>query len=135
MRRSFVLFVLVALAACLLGQIAPPATLAANPNVGYVDFGFGSAPGSAPTADKPQSKLWYNDGAWWAVMFNTGDSIYHIYRLTWPNQWVDTGTLADNRPLAHADCLWDGTHLYIATTLSNVETNAPNEGRLYRYSY
>src|SRR3954463_16005120 len=127
MRRSFVMFALVALAACLLTQIAPPATLAPNPNVGYVDFGFGSAPGSAPTADKPQSKLWFNDGAWWAVMFKTADSMYHIYRLTWPDQWVDTGTLVDDRPLAHADCLWDGTHLYVATTLSSNETSNPNQ--------
>jgi hypothetical protein len=135
MRRSIGILTAVVLAAGLLSQIAPPATLAANPNVGYVDFGFGSAPGSAPTADKPQSKLWFNDGAWWAVMFKTGDSTYHIYRLTWPDKWIDTGTLVDDRPLAHADCLWDGTHLYIATTLSNVETNAANQGRLYRYSY
>jgi hypothetical protein len=135
MRRLIGMLMVVMLAAGLLSQISPPATLAANPNVGYVDFGFGSAPGSAPTADKPQSKLWFNDGAWWAVMFKTGDSTYHIYRLTWPDQWVDTGARVDDRPLAHADCLWDGTHLYIATTLSNVETNAANQGRLYRYSY
>ena len=68
-------------------------------------------------------------------MFNTADNTYHIYRLTWPDQWVSTGALVMIAPLAHADCLWDGTHLYIATTLSNVETNAANEGRLYRYSY
>src|SRR3954471_17191538 len=91
MRRSIGILTAVILAACLLGQLAPPATLAANPNVGYVDFGFGDAPGSAVTADKPQSKLWFNDGAWWAVMFNSGASTYHIYRLTWPDQWVDTG--------------------------------------------
>jgi len=135
MRRSIGMLMIIALAASLLSQISPPTTLAANPNVGYVDFGFGSAPGSAPTADKPQSKLWFNDGAWWAVMFKTGDNKYHIYRLIWPDQWADTGALVDDRPLSHADCLWDGTHLYIATTLSNVETNAANEGRLYRYSY
>jgi hypothetical protein len=135
MRRSIGMLMAVMLAAGLLSQISPPATLAAGPNVGYLDDVFGDAPGSAPTADKPQSKLWFNDGAWWAVMFNAGDSKYHIYRLTWPDKWLPTATLVDDRPLAHADCLWDGTHLYIATTLSNVETNAANEGRLYRYSY
>ncbi len=135
MRRSIGVLTIVMFVAVLLGQIHPQSTLAANPNVGYPDDPFGNLPGSAPTADKPQSKLWFNDGAWWSVMFNTGDSTYHIYRLTWPNKWVPTATLADDRPLAHADCLWDGTHLYIATTLSNVETNAANQGRLYRYSY
>ena len=24
--------------------------------------------GPAPTEDKPQSTLWWNDGAWWALM-------------------------------------------------------------------
>ena len=132
MRRSFAILMAVLLAVCVLSQLSPPATLAANQNVGYVDDAFGSLAGSAPTADKPQSKLWFNDGAWWSVMFNTGDTTYHIYRLTWPDTWVLTAAVADDRPLAHADCLWDGTHLYIATTLSNVETNAANEGRLYR---
>ena len=47
MRRSFALFVMVALAACMLGQISPPATLAANPNIGYVDFGFGKGIGES----------------------------------------------------------------------------------------
>jgi hypothetical protein len=132
MRRSFALFVVVALAACLLGQIAPPATLAANPNVGYVDFGFGSAPGTDPTADKPQSKLWWNDGVWWAVMYNQPAAQWHIYQLNWPNQWIDTGTLVDTRPTSRADALWDGTHLYIA---SLVRFSASNQALLSRYSY
>src|SRR4051812_16262451 len=80
MRRLIGMLMVVALAAGLLSQISPPATLAANPNVGYVDDAFGdssgSPPGSAPTADKPQSKLWWNDGAWWAVMFKLDDNKY-----------------------------------------------------------
>ncbi len=33
---------------------------------GYRDFNYGSTVFEAPTADKPQSKLWWNDGIWWA---------------------------------------------------------------------
>jgi hypothetical protein len=135
MKRSSIVSMAIVFVVCLLFTTVPVPSLAANPNVGYVDFSFGSAPGGAPTADKPQSKLWFNDGVWWAVMFKTGGNTYHIYRLNWPNQWVDTGVVVDDRPLAHADCLWDGTHLYVASTLSNVETSATNQGRLYRYSY
>jgi Big-like domain-containing protein len=132
MRRSIGMLIAVALAACLLGQVAPPAALAANPNVGYVDFGFGSAPGSDPTADKPQSKLWWNDGTWWAVMFNQAAGDWHIYQLSWPEQWIDTGTLVDTRPNSRADALWDGAKLYIA---SLVRFSSSNQALLSRYSY
>ncbi|HEU5103757.1 MAG TPA: hypothetical protein VFU22_32295, partial [Roseiflexaceae bacterium] len=30
---------------------------------GYSDFSHAGV--GLPTADKPQSKLWYNDGRWW----------------------------------------------------------------------
>jgi methionine-rich copper-binding protein CopC len=122
----------VMLAVGLLSQIAPPATLAANPNVGYVDFGFGSAPGSDPTADKPQSKLWWNDGAWWAVMYNQTAGEWHIYQLNWPSQWIDTNTVVDTRPTSRADALWDGSKLYIA---SLVRLSSSNQALLRRYSY
>src|SRR5690242_6040178 len=102
MRRTLGILAVMLLAAGLLGQIPSPAALAANPNVGFADFEVGSAAGSAPNAGKPQSQLWWNDGAWWSVVFNLGDNTYHIYRLTWPDQWVDTGTPVDNRPLAHS---------------------------------
>ncbi|HEU5098809.1 MAG TPA: Ig-like domain-containing protein [Roseiflexaceae bacterium] len=132
MRRSIWILTAILLAVCLLGQVSPEATLAANPNVGYVDFSFGSAPGADPTADKPQSKLWWNDGIWWAVMFNESAGEWHIYQLSWPSQWIDTGTLVDTRPTSRADALWDGTKLYIA---SLVRLDASNVAQLLRYSY
>jgi hypothetical protein len=132
MRRSIGMLMLIMLAAGLLSQISPPATLAANPNVGYIDDAFGSAPGADPTADKPQSKLWWNDGAWWAVMYNQTAGQWHIYQLSWPDQWIDTSTLVDTRPTSRADCLWDGTHLYIA---SLVRFSSSNQALLSRYSY
>jgi len=122
----------VVLAVGLLSQVAPPRTLAANPNVGYVDNPFGSAPGADPTADKPQSKLWWNDGAWWAVMFNQTANKWHIYQLSWPDTWNDTNTVVDTRPTSRADALWDGTKLYIA---SLVRFDAANTALLSRYSY
>jgi hypothetical protein len=109
-----------------------PVALAANPDIGFVDFKFSSSAGSDPTADKPQSKLWHNDGYWWAVMIADGASSWHIFRLDWPDQWVDTGVAVDERPTSRADVLWDGSKLYIA---SLVRFNSVNQGRLYRYSY
>ena len=46
-----------------LGPIARPVQGAGD--VGYQD---GSYSGSAVTGREPQSKLWFNDGSWWASM-------------------------------------------------------------------
>ena len=75
----------------------PRATQAAATPAGYKDGLFGSATGDDPTADKPQSKLWHNNGFWWAVMFNQSAGNWRIYKLSWPSTWVDTGTVVDTR--------------------------------------
>lgn len=95
-----------------------------------------------PTSDKPQSKLWWNDGSWWADMWTSGSG-WHIYRLDRSSKtWVDTGLRNDNRTNTLADTLWDGTHLYIASHVVAVTrdgTPAPSvsgqPAMLYRYSY
>lgn len=95
-----------------------------------------------PTSDKPQSKLWWNDGSWWAYMWVTGTGwqIERLNRST--HQWVDTGVLVDTRASTLGDTLWDGAHLYIssqvATISSDTSTKVSQSGqpaRLYRYSY
>ncbi|MBT2519694.1 PKD domain-containing protein [Arthrobacter sp. ISL-28] len=89
-----------------------------------------------PTADKPQSKLWWNDGSWWANMWKTGSgwSIYRLDRGT--ATWVDTGVRSDSRGTASSDTLWDGTHLYIASNaVTSGNSTAGQRALLYRYSY
>ena len=110
-------------------------------DVGYRDFSY-SAPGvSAPTGEKPQSKLWYNDGLWWGVLFNKPTDAYHIYRFDWATQtWSDTGILVDTRDSSKADTLWDGTHLYIVSAVmiginSTDPTTSADSARLLRFSY
>ena len=39
----------------------------------------GSCP-AGPTAAKTQSKLWFNDGAWWGIFFDGSSEEYRIYR-------------------------------------------------------
>jgi len=112
----------------------------ANPN-GYQGRPFKYTPTvQTPTGEKPQSKLWYNDGRWWGDLFNTSDGKYHIYWLNLTTQtWIDSGTILDTRPQTKADCLWTGTRLYVASgggsDLSGSGTPAPLEANLYRYSY
>jgi PKD repeat protein len=117
------------------------ATPAAAADIGFRDFQFGSSCNSTPTGEKPESKLWWNDGIWWGSLCAT-DNHYHIFRLNLANQtWVDTGTMLDDRPTTKADTLWDDTNkkLYVAShvfTTSGAPTSTQSSwGRLYRYSY
>jgi len=113
-------------------------------DVGYIDFSFfyrpsgGAGPDTilTPTGEKPQSKLWFNDGRWWADLFSSAAGAYHIYTLDRAAQrWVDTGTALDSRPRTKADCLWDGLHLYVVSGGGLESTGADLDARLYRYSY
>ncbi|TLM74534.1 hypothetical protein [Pseudarthrobacter sp. NamB4] len=97
--------------------------------------------GNPPTEDKPQSKLWWNDGSWWADMWTaSGWRIHKLDRSS--KQWVDTGVQIDSRANTLADTLWDGTHLYIASHVVTVSTEdgpkasrPDSPARLYKYSY
>jgi hypothetical protein len=100
-------------------------------DVGFRDFSFGSADsaGDRITASKPESKLWYNDGIWWATLFTTTTGAHHIHALDPVTQtWIDTGVLVDPRDSSRQDVLWDGEKLYMAS-------RAGVHNRLYRYSY
>lgn len=117
-RRLSVLLLLLAGVVPVLGPGPAYATSApgAAP-VTYRDFGFSSA--SAPTADKPQSKLWRADGAWWALMLSPTDNAVHIFELRADHTWRDTGTVVDDRYNSTGDALWDGTRLYVASRTGN----------------
>src|SRR5262245_3960942 len=94
-----------------------PVTTAAG-DIGYRDQTFPANPNYsefAPTGEKPQSKLWFNGGRWWADMVHS-DSKYYIFYLDLNTQtWVKTDTPLDDRIQTQADCLWDGTHLYVVS--------------------
>lgn len=115
---------------------------APNADVGFVDFSYGLTTANDPTGEKPESKLWWNDGFWWGSLFDTTSNTYHIFRLNWGSQtWEDTGIELDNRPTTKADTLWDQANqkLYVASHISKdpaTVSGDPNDaGRLYRYSY
>ena len=105
-------------------------------DVGFEGPSYSGADGS-PTESKPQSKVWWNDGSWWACMWDASAQSFMIHRLERPAQtWVDTGTAVDNRFKSHSDCLWDGTKLYIACHSFTSGTGTGGHPlQLYRYSY
>jgi hypothetical protein len=135
--RAALLGLLVAFAVAL--PCASPAS-AATGDVGFPGPSTSGA-GTAPTGEKPESKLWFNDGRWWATMYHAASGTYHIWwldRSASPEAWVDTGVVVDDRPKSRADTLWDGRHLYVASALfaaSNTSAASGNPTRLYRFSY
>lgn len=107
-------------------------------DIGYVGPST-SGDGSAATGEKPESKLWWNDGVWWAALFDTVSQTHRIFWLDRSTEtWVNTGTMIDNRPKTRSDTVWDGTHLYVASHVrasSSTSAASGNPARLYRYSY
>ncbi|MBD0282193.1 MAG: DNRLRE domain-containing protein [Thermoleophilaceae bacterium] len=124
-----------------LASSAHTSAVTASGSVGYRGPSTAGA-GVGPTGSKPESKLWWNDGAWWASMWAGSGSGqgFHIFRLDLATQrWIDTGVQLDDRAGTRADVLWDGTHLYVASHVFSTcgcSTSSPGKpSRLYRYSY
>jgi hypothetical protein len=92
----------------------PAAAEAANIGVDGPDFVAGVS--GSPSGYKGESKLWFNDGIWWASMFDSTSSAYHIFKHDRSTQaWTDTGVETDNRDSSRQDTLWDGTHLWVSS--------------------
>jgi Big-like domain-containing protein/fibronectin type III domain protein len=108
------LAIAVLVAAALLGVVRAGA---ARADVGVRDFSYTDVNGvQTPTEDKPQSKLWFQDGSWWGLLYSTVEHATVIERLDASTQtWVDTGTVVDSRPTARGDVLWDGQKLYVVS--------------------
>jgi len=109
---------------------------------GYKTISSSGAGNGEVTGEKPESKMWFNDGFWWAVLWDNQALSHHIFRFDLPTQdWVDTGTAVDNRTSSKSDVLWNQStnKLYVVshkfTTTALPDANAANRGRLYRYSY
>jgi hypothetical protein len=95
----------------------------------YRGFSYGASFAGNATNDKPQSKVWWNDGSWWSLMLDPTDSQVQVFELMPDHTWRPTGTVVDNRPDSTGDALWDGTKLYVASR------QASSPLRVVRFSY
>jgi len=120
----------------LIGLLAPVGLAAAD--VGYQDQSF-SGTGTPTGTKRAESVLWWNDGSWWADMWDATSGEFHIFRLDVTSQkWIDTGVPIDTRSNTHADVLWDGTHLYVASHAFVSDEQSAVSGTpsyLFRFSY
>ncbi len=135
-RRWSALFLALAV---LLGVFAGvPAASAATGDVGYEGPSH-SGTGTPTGTKRSESVLWFNDGKWWGNMWDTSTSDFYIFYLRTSDQtWIRTGTKVDTRSNTHADVLWDGSKLYIAShqfVNDGLPAVSGYPGKLYRYSY
>jgi Ca2+-binding RTX toxin-like protein len=125
--------------ALLCGAAALVLPAIARADIGIQGPAYPVGTSGSPTTSKPESKLWWNDGFWWAVMFRSGE--YRIFRLNLRAQtWSDTGVVVDTRDSTRQDVLSTGSKLFIAShkyvpVTNNTVPGANDEMRLLRFSY
>ncbi len=135
------------LAVGIVGVIPAAAVSPAVPGPGFTDFVYkpdadGSG-GDDVTSYRNQSKLWFNDGRWWAILFDktgpAGNGTYRIQSFNMATQaWTtsNTATQVDSRNRSNADALWDGTNLYVVSSHDHGRNWAANgDLRVYKYTY
>jgi hypothetical protein len=134
------------LSAGLAAILAAGTVLASTPvTVGYRDHTYGGG-AFRPSGDKPQSKLWYTDGSWFAGMFlfstaPTAKSEYRIYRHDGAHSWTVTPTVVDTRDTSHADYLWhEASDTLYAISVPQIPNAVPalavDDGiKVFKYTY
>lgn len=140
-QRAFARVALAGLSTALALVFSAPALEAQSPSdTGYIGPSHGGL--SAPTGEKPESKLWYVGDHWWADLVNPEMRQHHIYRFNRDTfEWIDTGVALDPRVNARSDVLWDeqSGRLYVVShvfTTNAAPTSAENNwAYLYRYHY
>jgi hypothetical protein len=110
---------------------------AAQAASGVQDYSYeGAKQPTAPSGEKPQSKLWFNDGSWWGWMWSTSTGAFDVQRFdVATGSWIDSGVAVETRPKALGDVLWDGTHLYALSAIRQGGSASDTSVRLYRLSY
>ena len=104
-------------AALVVPPLGPGGAAQAATDVGYRDFSYSGV--TAPTGQKPESKLWYTaDGTWWGSLFNATTKRFEIYKFSRATQtWSATGVVVDERRQTEADARYDAAQgkLYIVS--------------------
>jgi len=84
---------------------------------------FATVPAS--TGEKPQSKIWYHDNSYWAILQGPGGvQFYEKVGSSWQAKTFANAILT---AAGNADVKWNGTHLFVLVYAPTV--------RLYKYTY
>lgn len=83
----------------------------------------------AATESKQQSKVWFHDGAWWAVMNHEVDDSMRVFELLPDHSWRVTNAVVTDGATSSIDALSDGGALRV------LYQGSRNELRLMRLTY
>lgn len=88
-----------------------------------------------PTRSSAQTKAWFHDGRWWAVLWalDTGESRIHVLD-TGSGAWLDTGQVVDERPGSRVDVLAGADRIVVATAGTNPES-VRDAARIVAFDY
>ena len=140
LRRSHLLTVF---ATALAGSMAISSVLASTPvQNGYRDQAYAGG-AFRPTAEKPQSKLWFTDNQWFAGIFlhrttpTPTISEFRIYRLNeTTHDWTDTGVKVDTRDQTHGDYLWnEATQTLWVASAAPPDSLGNDAIKVFKYDY
>ncbi len=127
-------FLAALLAVLSIGSIGVPTISAVTKiDAGYRDSTYGNTSGADDvTVSAAQSKLWFNDGRWFANMFDpaTKSPKFRVYSFNEATQdFTSTGVAVDDRDRSLADVLSVGNTVYIASS------HPTKDLRFYRLAY
>jgi hypothetical protein len=140
LRRSLLLPLF---ATVLVGSMAISAVLASTPvQNGYRDQAYAGG-AFRPTAEKPQSKLWFTNNQWFAGIFLHRTtpaptiSEFRIYQLDeTTHNWTDTGVKVDTRDQTHGDYLWNEATQTLWVASAAPPDAAGNDAiKVFKYDY
>ncbi|MGH8895147.1 MAG: hypothetical protein ACRDWY_17870, partial [Actinomycetes bacterium] len=100
--------------ALVVGLGAPPAAADPGHYATYPGPGYDHARTHlTPTAAKPQNKLWWHDGSWWALMYHRPDRTVRVAELMADHSWRVTETVLTDRPVGVGDALASGSSVHV----------------------
>jgi hypothetical protein len=104
-----------ALTACLI-VLAGPLPMASAAPVSpqtYVDTSFSDEIVAAPTRTENQSKIWFHDDAWWALLVEPTGATVRVHELTRDHTWRPTSAVITNDVDNVGDALLDGNTTHV----------------------
>jgi hypothetical protein len=79
------------------------------------------------TGEKPESKLWFHAGRWWATMIPVAGTTHTIHELV-GTTWVDRRVVVADSTAARGDALLVGEALYISNRVTSTLFRATWDG-------
>lgn len=111
-RRAAVRGASVAVATCLLLG-SPPASAENDIPRTYVGPSYSADVLTTPTETESQSKLWFHDGTWWALLNGPRGRGVRVYRLMPDHSWRPTDSVLSTNVLQVGDALLDGEDVHV----------------------